>query len=552
MTDIVELALAYYHRPLDYQNCRSLATPLPTGMDRLLWLANGSPEAIAAGIDQTGVRAEELRDAARFCIQQWCFARGADPYRVLGVQPGATPEQIKEHHRLLMRLFHPDRVGGSDETWTDQYASRINEAWTALSRSPDHPAASDSQFYPRATPVQDIVCLTTEYPITPVATPTVSRPRSKPRALVRRRRLLLQLLVWGGAVLAIVAILGGLCLSHWSVGPGGRPSTGVAAIDPPSSVSVAAMPDPPAVPPTVDQGPFSPFLTAPDWQALAQREQQAQQQAIQLHEQQLQLEQSRQRQIVAEEAMLAAMREERARLEQQIKAEQLRMQQVQAERLAAEQRRLAQLQLEQSRVEQVQTEREQRVRERLEALQVERVQAERLAEDARLERKRLERSKIEQAQAERQQLEQQQAKRLQAEAAESAAPAMPLPVVVATEANALTTGEVENLMSRYMEAYQRGDLNGVMALFTAGARGRIQSDYAALFAKYVVRGLWLRDLHWAFQGSSSANGAGRYELKLRQRDNGQLRQVAGSIRFTVQKYDKRLLIEAIDYDWPEQ
>ena len=53
---------------------------------------------------------------------------------MLGLEPDATVEQIKEHHRLLIRLFHPDRAG-SGESWTDHFASRVNEAWTVLSRA---------------------------------------------------------------------------------------------------------------------------------------------------------------------------------------------------------------------------------------------------------------------------------------------------------------------------------------------------------------------------------------------------------------------------------
>lgn len=547
MTDIVDLALAYYRRPLDYQDRRSLATPLPAGMERLLWLANGSPEAIAAETRWTGARADELRDAARFCIQQWCLARSADPYRVLGVQPGAALEQIKEHHRLLMRLFHPDRVGGGDETWTDQYASRINEAWTAVSRS--HGSMTpDGPSYPRPAPVQERVCLTTECAVTHAVSPPPSPPRSQQRLRVRRRRLL-RLLVWSGLVLVLGATVGGVWLNRFSLGLGALPRASVGNADPPASIATAQ--DPPAEAPAADQGPFSPFLVAPDWQALAQREQQAQQHATQLHEQQLQLEQSRQRQMVTEETLLASMREERAKLEEEIKAEQLRMQQLQSERLAAEQRRLLQLQAEQARVEQVQTEREQQVRRRLEELQAERLKAEQLAEETRQERKRLEKTRIVPVQAEQQRSEAGEPQAKPAQPAASSAPVTPKPAVIAAAPEALTVSKVENLMSRYIEAYQRGDLNSVMALFAAGTRGRIQGDYAALFAKYYVRGLWLHDLRWDYQGPV-ANGTGRYELKLRQRDGGRFHQVEGSIRFTVQERDRQILIEAIEYDWPEQ
>jgi DnaJ-class molecular chaperone len=40
-------------------------------------------------------------------------------------------EQVKEHHRLLMRVFHPDRENRADD-WKDAFATRINLAYTTL------------------------------------------------------------------------------------------------------------------------------------------------------------------------------------------------------------------------------------------------------------------------------------------------------------------------------------------------------------------------------------------------------------------------------------
>ena len=52
-----------------------------------------------------------------------------EAYRILGLAPGATPEQIKEaHHRLMVKL-HPDH-GGSD-----YLATQINRARDVLLRS---------------------------------------------------------------------------------------------------------------------------------------------------------------------------------------------------------------------------------------------------------------------------------------------------------------------------------------------------------------------------------------------------------------------------------
>ncbi|MDS4025648.1 MAG: DnaJ domain-containing protein [Candidatus Contendobacter sp.] len=631
MTDIIDLALACYRKPLDCQDRFSLAVPLPEGMDRLLWLANGSPEALEAAIRQTSAKPQELRDAARFCIQQWCLARGADPYRVLGVRPDVSPEQIKEHYRLLMRLFHPDRAAGH-ETWTDHYASRINEAWAILSRSSDR-TLSDKQQYPEQTSPQQIA----HHPATDRTVERL-RPLSSRHTAGRRpqaQRRWLSRLMWGGLTLAAVMILvlGGFYLDHFGVGPSGfRPARAINSDPSPRAVTA---PEPIAVSAvSADLGALGPLLAAPDWQALERREQQAQRQVTQLREQRAQWEQTRQQQIVAEGALLESMREERAQLEEQINSEQTRMKQVQAERLAAEQQRLARLQAEQARVAQERTERELVERRRLEALQAEQAKAEQLVNKLRVERERLEQlkaeqartdqakseqakmeqmqverqrleeqlkaeraraaqvkieqAKMEQVQAERQRLEEQlkaeraraaqvkieQAKMEQVqaerqrleeqlkterarteqarlEAVANRAPAVPMTVAVETREQGLTAGELEGLMDRYIRAYQGGDLSGVMALFATGARSRIRQDYAALFANHYIRGFRLRDLRWAYRGQS-ASGSGRYELQLRRRDSGEQHQVEGRIRFTVQKRDSQLLIEAIEYDWPEK
>lgn len=49
-----------------------------------------------------------------------------EAYRILGLEPGASPTEIKNAHRRMMKNFHPDH-GGSD-----YIAAKLNEAKTVL------------------------------------------------------------------------------------------------------------------------------------------------------------------------------------------------------------------------------------------------------------------------------------------------------------------------------------------------------------------------------------------------------------------------------------
>jgi len=133
VTDIVELALACYRRPLDYQDRLSLARP-----------ARGHGPAVVAGQRFAGgalrrgfgrpAQVQELR--MRRLLHPAVVPRPGrrsasgprvEPRRSSGANQGALPP---------VDAAVSSRPAAGRETWTDHYASRINEAWTALSRTP--------------------------------------------------------------------------------------------------------------------------------------------------------------------------------------------------------------------------------------------------------------------------------------------------------------------------------------------------------------------------------------------------------------------------------
>ena len=127
--EALELALALHAAPGRIAELR--ARPLPAqGMAPLLRVALGQADALTEAAAVFPEDRHRLVDAARFFVEQQLLARefDHDPWRVLGVNPGAPPELLRAHHHLLVRLVHPDR---SDD-WAGAYADRVNRAWRQL------------------------------------------------------------------------------------------------------------------------------------------------------------------------------------------------------------------------------------------------------------------------------------------------------------------------------------------------------------------------------------------------------------------------------------
>ena len=50
-----------------------------------------------------------------------------DPYKVLGVSPSATDDEIKTAYRNLVKKYHPDRYANAPKEVQDQVSEKVKQ-----------------------------------------------------------------------------------------------------------------------------------------------------------------------------------------------------------------------------------------------------------------------------------------------------------------------------------------------------------------------------------------------------------------------------------------
>jgi curved DNA-binding protein CbpA len=530
-------------------------------MSRLMRLANQSQAALEEASKQTGARPDELRDAARFLIQQLCFARGADHYRVLGLEFDASPEQIKDHYHQLIWLFHPDRTAAR-ESWTDHFAGRVNDAWAVLSRAESR-ANYDAQLEQAKAlnPVQDAETVPTDPPCWPpdiLPQPPQDSSYSRPRAASTRR--------WWPAVLMSGIAVGGGMLLIWAnypemnaqSPPTYRPTT---SVDP-----VPAVQDQKPVPKPVDRNAIDLFLTPPDWRAISQRELLTRQQSANDRAVRPESRQSDLPVTGAVEAKLKQPSVEQLRLDQLLQSEQaeriridkeIKAEQAWRERMAAERLKQERLQAQLDQLERLRVEEEIKADQRRQELAIEN-------ERRRLAQTREKVGRLpEQPRPTPDEIPGADPVRPSSASDKSKPSSHPIPATAATRIKGassddakLTAREAQKVVDRYVAAYQRGDLHTLMSLYTTDVLvngqnyGAIRRNFESFFEDQIIQRLDLNDLQWDHRSDVSSLKA-RYKLSLQRRGDGQNHESKGNIQFELRKQEGKFAIQTLDYDWVE-
>lgn len=134
---LVALAVDYYQNPESHDNIGNTSNPLHTGISGMLKVAVGKkiipPHMRVENL--SGLSDETIQAACINYVKNVLLTSKADYYRRLGVKANASLEHIRSHYRYLFRLLQIEQeyeVDAQDE----MFIRRLNKAFSTL-RSPE-------------------------------------------------------------------------------------------------------------------------------------------------------------------------------------------------------------------------------------------------------------------------------------------------------------------------------------------------------------------------------------------------------------------------------
>jgi DnaJ-domain-containing protein 1 len=101
-------------------------------------------ERLSEPAEQLGSNVDELSAAAYAFMRHRLFAPANHHYQVLGLPTDASGEDIRRRYRLLIGLFHPDRINRSEQ-WVDKAVRQLNSSYAELKR-PERRRAYDASL----------------------------------------------------------------------------------------------------------------------------------------------------------------------------------------------------------------------------------------------------------------------------------------------------------------------------------------------------------------------------------------------------------------------
>ncbi|MBK8161621.1 MAG: DnaJ domain-containing protein [Gammaproteobacteria bacterium] len=143
--NIFNLARDFFQSPAEHRDLLDPSSPLPPDVSYLL---DALTENKDPGSEEPMALAADLREAIQFMIERVFFAPGADCYRILGLNYGARPDEIRKHYNQLLHIYALDQADRSGE-WNPIFATEISRAYSVL-RDPERRRAYDQHLIQRS------------------------------------------------------------------------------------------------------------------------------------------------------------------------------------------------------------------------------------------------------------------------------------------------------------------------------------------------------------------------------------------------------------------
>jgi hypothetical protein len=124
--DAIDVALNTLRAPL---SSKSIA--LPNNMSDLIRIAAEHQETVDRYVQEKKQKPEQLVEAAQFYLQSMILNSGEDAFKTLGLRPGASATDIKDHKRMLLKWLHPDL---NKNRWQSALFNRVQTAAVKLQK----------------------------------------------------------------------------------------------------------------------------------------------------------------------------------------------------------------------------------------------------------------------------------------------------------------------------------------------------------------------------------------------------------------------------------
>ncbi len=145
---LLKLVLAFQLSPKHFEHLTDPDAPSPKNAGRLLELATTDDNTIATALPQSlrGISQQNLQTAINFYIWEVLLKPGGDDYRVLGLQDDASSSEIKTHYQYLKGFLNKQQAEHKN---TSEYISRIEKAYAALTNETE---ITETKVLPLSTP----------------------------------------------------------------------------------------------------------------------------------------------------------------------------------------------------------------------------------------------------------------------------------------------------------------------------------------------------------------------------------------------------------------